>query len=139
MPISALIIDDDPEITDIVNIVLKGRGVNVYTAISGQEGVSLILEKSPDIVLVDLMMPGLDGWQVCQEIRKVSNVPIIILSVLDDPKIIASALDAGADDYLVKPVHGNIIMAQINKLIRRAEAERTKKLMGTRPLAFPKQ
>ena len=139
MPITALIIDDDLQATDIVSLILKTKGIKVYSTTSGKDGIDFILEKNPDIVLVDLVMPELDGWEVCQRIRKISKVPIIILSVLNDPQIIASALDAGADDYLVKPVPGNIILAHINKLIRRAEAERTRQLMGTRPLAFPER
>ncbi len=114
-----LTIDDDAAITELLSMLLQTHGYEVLTANSGESGVGLIEEKKPDVVILDLMMPGMDGWQVCKETRKFSNVPILVLSALDDPSMIASALDAGADDYLVKPVSSNILVAHINKLIRR--------------------
>ena len=138
MPINAIVIDDDPSVTNLMALLLKGQGINVFSASGGAEGLNLLREKKPDIVIIDLMMPGMDGWQVCKEIRNNSNVPIIILSVLNDSSFIATALDAGADDYLVKPVTGGVLAAHINRLIRRAEAERTNKLMGTGPLSASK-
>ncbi len=134
MAINALVIDDDPSVSNLLMLLLKGHGINIVPAENGFSGLELIHEAKPDIIIIDLMMPGMDGWQVCKEIRKVSNVPILILSVLNDSGFIASALDAGADDYLVKPVTGGVIIAHINRLIRRAEAERTRKLIGTGPL-----
>ena len=91
----------------------------MLTANDGEEGVKFIKEKTPHVVVLDLMMPGMDGWQVCKRVRAFSNVPIVILSALDDPAMIASALDAGADDYLVKPVSSSILVARLNRLIRR--------------------
>ena len=85
----------------------------------GEEGLNLAGEVSPDIVLLDLMMPKMDGWQVTENIRKFSSVPILILSVLDNPGLVAKALDKGADDYLVKPVPSGILIAHINNLTRR--------------------
>ncbi len=67
------------------------------------------------------MMPGMDGWQVCSEVRKFSSVPIVIFSALDNPGLVASALDAGADDYLVKPVPSGVLIAHLNKLTRRTD------------------
>lgn len=134
MAINALVIDDDPSVSNLLILLLKGHGINIYPAENGKNGLGLIHEVRPDIVIIDLMMPGMDGWQVCKEIRKISNIPIIVLSVLNDSGFIASALDAGADDYLVKPVTSSVIVAHINRLVRRAEAERTKKLIGTGPL-----
>jgi len=114
-----LTIDDDAAITELLSMLLQTHGYEVLTANSGESGVRVIEDKKPDVVILDLMMPGMDGWQVCKETRKFSNVPILVLSALDDPSMIASALDAGADDYLVKPVSSNILVAHINKLIRR--------------------
>ena len=114
-----LTIDDDSAITELMSMLLKSHGYEVLTANSGESGVRVIEDKKPAVVILDLMMPGMDGWQVCKETRKFSNVPILVLSALDDPAMIASALDAGADDYLVKPVSSNILVAHINKLIRR--------------------
>ena len=100
-------------------MLLQTQGFEVYTANSGEDGIKKVREKSLHIVILDLMMPGVDGWQVCKEVRAFSNVPIIILSALNDPDMIARALDAGADDYLVKPISSNVLVAHINRLIRR--------------------
>jgi len=123
MPIKALAIDDDPAMTDLLSLLLKSHGLEIYTANSGEEGMQLVRSIVPDIIILDLMMPGLDGWQICREIRTFSTVPIIILSALDNPGMVASALDAGADDYLIKPVPSGVLIAHLNNLTRRANAE----------------
>lgn len=119
MPKTILTIDDDSAITELLAILLRTHGYEVITANNGDEGIKAIQEKNPHIVILDLMMPDVDGWQVCKNVRKFSNVPIVILSAIDDPSMIASALDAGADDYLVKPVSSSILIAHLNRLIRR--------------------
>ncbi len=122
MPKTVLTIDDDTAITELLGMLLRTHGYEVITANNGEEGVKLIEKKNPHVVILDLMMPGVDGWQVCKQVRAFSNVPIVILSALDDPAMIASALDAGADDYLVKPVSSSILVAHLNRLIRRTGA-----------------
>lgn len=123
MPIKKILcIDDDPSITDLLDMLLRKRGFEVTVANSGEEGLNLIRKTTPHVVILDLMMPGIDGWQVCKNVRSFSNVPILILSALNDAEMIASALDAGADDYLVKPVSSNVLVANLNKLIRRTGA-----------------
>lgn len=119
MPKTILTIDDDSAITELLAMLLRTHGYEVITANNGDEGIKAIQEKNPHIVILDLMMPDVDGWQVCKNVRKFSNVPIVILSAIDDPSMIASALDAGADDYLVKPVSSSILIAHLNRLIRR--------------------
>jgi DNA-binding response OmpR family regulator len=119
MPKTVLTIDDDTAITELLAMLLRTHGYEVITANDGDEGIKTIKNKSPHVVILDLMMPGLDGWQVCKSVREFSNVPIVVLSALDDPSMIASALDAGADDYLVKPVSSSILVAHLNRLIRR--------------------
>lgn len=119
MPKTVLTIDDDTAITELLAMLLRTHGYEVVTANDGDEGVKFIKENEPHIVILDLMMPGLDGWQVCKSVREFSNVPIVVLSALDDPAMIASALDAGADDYLVKPVSSSVLVAHLNRLIRR--------------------
>jgi two-component system, OmpR family, KDP operon response regulator KdpE len=117
-----LVIDDDPSMTDLLRMVLTAKNENVITANSGALGISLLKENKPDIVLLDLMMPEMDGWQVTTAIRKFSSVPILILSVLDNPGLVAKALDAGADDYLIKPVPSGVLIAHINNLTKRLPA-----------------
>jgi len=79
----------------------------------------MIRENGPDVVILDLMMPDMDGWQICKAVREFSQIPIIILSALNDPSMIASVLDAGADDYLTKPTPSRVLIAHINRLINR--------------------
>ena len=119
MPKTVLTIDDDTAITELLAMLLRTHGFEVVTANNGEEGIEAIKDTKPHVVVLDLMMPGMDGWQVCKHVRTFSNVPIVILSALDDPAMIASALDAGADDYLVKPVSSSILVAHLNRLIRR--------------------
>jgi len=119
MPKTVLTIDDDTAITELLAMLLRTHGYEVLTANNGEEGIKAIKDMKPHVVVLDLMMPGMDGWQVCKHVRTFSNVPIVILSALDDPAMIASALDAGADDYLVKPVSSSILVAHLNRLIRR--------------------
>ncbi|MCK5646036.1 MAG: response regulator, partial [Anaerolineales bacterium] len=73
----------------------------------------------PDVVILDLLMPEMDGWEVCERIRTFSDVPIMILSALGAPASVARALDAGADDYLIKPVHASLLASRLNALVRR--------------------
>jgi two-component system KDP operon response regulator KdpE len=119
-----LIIDDDPAMTELITLLLKTHGLDAYMANSGEEGLQMIHEISPEVVILDLMMPGMDGWQVCSQVRSFSAVPILILSALDSPGLVARALDGGADDYLVKPVPSGVLVAHLNNLVRRAITER---------------
>lgn len=123
MTIKVLAIDDDPSMTELLAQLLKSHGLDVMTANCGDKGIQIARTYLPDIIILDLMMPKKDGWQVCQEIRTFSKAPIIVLSALDNPGMVASALDAGADDYLIKPVPSNVLIAHINNLTRRANAE----------------
>ena len=120
MPIKVLAIDDDPALVELLAIILTSQGFSVKTTTFGEEGVKLVREFDPDIILLDLMMPGMNGWEVCASVRKFSTIPILILSALDNPGNVASALDAGADDYLVKPVPSGVLVAHINNLTRRS-------------------
>ncbi|HMD88512.1 MAG TPA: response regulator [Anaerolineaceae bacterium] len=114
-----LVIDDDPAMTDLLKILLLAVSSNVYTANTGIEGIALARSTDIDIIILDLMMPEMDGWQVCKSVRDFSSVPILILSALDSPGMVAAALDAGADDYLIKPVTSSVLIAHLTKLIRR--------------------
>jgi two-component system KDP operon response regulator KdpE len=122
-----LTIDDDPAMTELLTLLLKTHGLDAHMANSGEEGLRLIHEISPDVVILDLMMPGMDGWQVCTQVRSFSTVPILILSAIDSPRLVASSLDGGADDYLVKPVPSGVLIAHLNNLIRRAGTEKNNK------------
>lgn len=119
-----LIIDDDPGMTSLVHHLLSAEGYEVLTAMTGEDGLQKIREHNPDLVILDLMLPVQDGWDVCKTIRTFSDVPILILSALNGALYIASALDAGADDYLVKPVPNNMLLARVNRLLRRTNGNK---------------
>ena len=120
MPLTFLIIDDDSAVTEMLSLLFKTQGFDTLTANSGAEGILLAREKKPDLIVLDMMMPEIDGWAVCREVRSFSSVPIIVLSALNDPSVIASILDAGADDYLTKPAPSRLLLAHIKKLVRRS-------------------
>lgn len=120
MDTKILAIDDDTAMTELLTLLLQSHKYTIYTANSGQEGIALIPKIKPDIILLDLMMPEMDGWETCEKIRTFSNTPIIILSALNNPGMVAKALDAGADDYLTKPVPSSILIAHIKKQARRS-------------------
>ena len=123
MPIKILAIDDDIAMTDLLTVLLESREFEIETANSGKEGLDLIRKMKPDIILLDLMMPEMDGWETCKNIRKFTQTPIVVLSALNDSGIVASALDAGADDYLVKPVPSSLLVAHIKNLARRSTGQ----------------
>ncbi|MDR3572707.1 MAG: response regulator transcription factor [Anaerolineaceae bacterium] len=114
-----LVIDDDPAMTDLLKILLEAASSSVCTANSGVDGIAVAKSTDIDTIILDLMMPEMDGWQVCKAVRDFSSVPILILSALDSPGMVAAALDAGADDYLIKPVTSSVLIAHLMKLVRR--------------------
>ena len=139
MSTKILVIDDDQAITELLSMLLKTHGFEIVASNSGREGIEAVRNENPAIVLLDLMMPDQDGWEVSRAIRAFSNVPILILSAINDPGMIASVLDAGADDFLVKPVPSGTLVAHIKKLVRRTGAldtvRNTSKLISdTHPL-----
>jgi DNA-binding response OmpR family regulator len=136
MTIKLLVIDDDAAVTDLLTLLLKSQGFEVFATNNSAEGLGMIREVQPDLVILDLMMPEMDGWEVCRSVRQFSQVPIIILSALNDPSMIASVLDAGADDYLTKPTPSRVLVAHINRLTKRNGTQRTSALNDSisRPL-----
>lgn len=117
--LKVLVIDDDPAMTDILKYHLTAWGMEVKVVNDGQNGLDCIGDFKPGIILLDLLMPELDGWEVCRVIKLKYQIPILILSAVDNPSRIAEALNAGADDYLIKPVTSESLLAHMNTLIRR--------------------
>lgn len=117
--LKVLVIDDDPAMTDILNYHLTAGGMDVKVFNDGQNALNNIEKYQPSIILLDLLMPELDGWEVCRTIKSKYLIPILILSAVDNPSRIADALDAGADDYLIKPVSAESLVAHIRNLVRR--------------------
>lgn len=120
---SVLVIDRDVTLTELLKATLEPKAFEVHTTHDLGDINETIYSLEPDIIVLDLYQPQKDGWRVCRDIRKFSKVPILILSVLNDPDAIAKALDEGADDYLIKPVPSGVLIAHLNNLIRRSRAE----------------
>ncbi len=119
-----LLIDDDKATTDLLAMVLRHNRFDVEIANSGRDGILKAREIAPDVCVVDMLLQDSDGLSVCRAIRHFSTAPILVLSVINKPDMVANALDAGADEYLVKPVQTNILIAHLNTLVRRGRAER---------------
>ena len=116
MALKILSIDDEPAMTLLISILLKSYGMEVIECNRGRDGVQLVRTESPDLVLLDMMMPEMNGLEVCQAIRAFSNVPILAFSALSDPEQIEKALRAGFNDYLEKPSSSEILVDRIHQL-----------------------
>ncbi len=116
-----LVIEDDPQIADLLRRGLIYEGYSVKVAGDGQEGLTAARDRQPDLVLLDLMLPGMDGLTVCQRLRAASDVPILILTAKDAVPDRVKGLDAGADDYVVKPFAFDELLARIRALLRRRQ------------------
>jgi DNA-binding response OmpR family regulator len=138
MALKALTIDDDSSMTELLGLLLRSHGMEVISCNSGTKGLELARTENPDIIILDLMMPGIDGWEVCRTLRTFTKIPIAILSALDDPAVISTALDAGADDYMVKPIPSSVLIAHINTITRRHKAEKDTSTMMRETCAFEK-
>jgi two-component system, OmpR family, KDP operon response regulator KdpE len=114
-----LIVDDEPQIRRVMKTALASTGYEVYEARSGEEALESLRADNPDLILLDMNMPGMGGMAACREIRAVCEVPIIILSVRDGEQDKIAALDAGADDYITKPFSVNELLARIRANLRR--------------------
>ena len=115
-----LIVDDDPNINQLIKLYLEKEGYETETAERGDDALNLFKKNPPQIVLLDLMLPGMDGWQVCREIRKISTIPIIMLTAKDETFDKVLGLKIGADDYIVKPFDSNELVARVGALLRRS-------------------
>src|SRR6476469_2469700 len=98
-----LVIEDDPDLLEVLTFSLKRGGYEVIPASDGDSGLRFALSRVPQLVLLDIMLPKLDGWQVCKSVREASAMPIVMLSALDRPADIVRALDLGVDDFISKP------------------------------------
>ena len=117
-----LLIEDDASIREIVSIGLKAAGYRVVTAIDGQQGLATARSGAFDAVILDVMLPSLDGFEVCREIRKFSRIPIVMLTARTDLFDVVVGLESGADDYVKKPFELPELMARLRAVLRRAAA-----------------
>ena len=117
----ALVIEDDKNIAELLRLYLEKDGFEVSIASDGGTGLRLAGETEPDVILLDIMLPVMDGWQVCKEIRRSSQVPIIMLTAKGETYDKVSGLEMGADDYVTKPFEVKELIARIHAVMRRAE------------------
>ena len=122
MPARILIVDDEPNILGTLAPLLRSRGYETYTAMNGRAALEAVDRDKPDLIVLDLGLPDIDGVDVCRQIRQASNVAIVILSARGAESDKVRALDAGADDYVTKPFGGEELLARIRAALRRSDA-----------------
>lgn len=115
-----LVIDDDDKLTHLLQIFLSRNGFEVSVANSGRDGLKLAYQAHPDLIILDVMMPGMDGMMTCERLREVSDVPIVMLTAKGTEEDIVGGLEKGADDYIVKPFRVSELLARIKAVLRRA-------------------
>jgi len=116
-----LIIDDDEGLLQLAGLLFKKTGAQVFTARNGLEGMSQLFAHRPDLIILDVMMPGMNGFEVCARIRQVSDAPLIMLTALNHEQEMLRGLEAGADDFLSKPFNAEILLARARAVLRRSE------------------
>ena len=114
-----LVVDDDENICELIRLYLENEGFDVKIANDGLKAIEIFKSTTPDLVVLDIMLPGADGWQVCREIRKISQIPIIMLSAKGETFDKVLGLELGADDYMVKPFEPKELTARVKAVLRR--------------------
>jgi len=120
---SIMVVDDDQDLAEMLGIVLNGAGYEVDLVSRGDEVMALFTAQNPDLVLLDVMLPGIDGVEVCKLIREKSLVPIVMLTAKGDTQDVVAGLEAGADDYMVKPFNPSELVARIKVRLRRTTGD----------------
>lgn len=121
MPLTILVVDDEPAVTELLVYNLRKSGYETLTAADGREALRLARQNQPDLILLDLMLPEIDGLEVCRELRKTSNVPILMLTAQGEEIDRVVGLELGADDYLAKPFSVRELLARIKAVLRRTQ------------------
>ena len=134
MAIKVLIVEDDSNIAQLLQLYLEKEGFETQVAADGGQGVTLFHSFAPDLVLLDIMLPVLDGWGVCRKIRETSKTPIIMMTAKGELEDKVSGLEMGADDYIVKPFEMKEVMARIHAVLRRYGGDQG----GRKKLTFDK-
>ena len=116
-----LIIDDDRKHNELLQAYFKRFGINLIAALESESGMRMLHREDPDLLLLDVMLPGKDGFEICREVRKTSNIPIVMLTARGDVIDRVSGLELGADDYMPKPFEPRELVARVQAILRRAE------------------
>jgi DNA-binding response OmpR family regulator len=117
-----LIIDDDRKHNELLQAYFKRFGINLIAALESESGMRMLHREDPDLLLLDVMLPGKDGFEICREVRKMSNIPIVMLTARGDVIDRVSGLELGADDYIPKPFEPRELVARVQAILRRAES-----------------
>ena len=123
MPSTILVADDEKHIAQLVKLYLTNEGYQVETAADGQEALEKARRLRPDLIVLDLMMPRLDGWEVCRRLRKESSVPVIMLTARTEDVDKIVGLELGADDYVTKPFNPRELVARVKAVLRRTQGQ----------------
>jgi len=134
-----LIVDDEPGLRDLVRINLEHEGFAVVQAENGVQGLDAVREEHPDLVIMDVMMPEMDGWEACQKLREFSQVPVLMLTARVQSQDIVTGLNSGADDYLLKPFNMDELMARVRALLRRVPSPNRPVTAGNGEIVIDKQ
>ena len=118
-----LVIDNDPSTAAVFKKLLTSKDYHVLTTNSSKESLDIVQRIMLDLIILDLLMPEMDGWQLCTAIREMTRTPILIISAIESSEIITKTLNLGADDYLVKPVSSFTLLAHVKNLVRRHKTE----------------
>ena len=122
-----MVVDDDPNIAQLVKLYLEKEGFEVSVETRGDEAVAAFQKNPPSLMLLDIMLPGMDGWQVCRTVRQISAIPIIMLSAKDETFDKVLGLELGADDYITKPFEGKELVARVKAVLRRSSPGESEK------------
>jgi two-component system response regulator VicR len=130
MPARILVVDDEPPIVDLLSYNLRRANYEVISAQDGEEALAKARQEAPDLIILDLMLPRVDGLEVCRALRRERDVPIIMLTARDSEVDRVVGLELGADDYVVKPFSVRELMARVKNVLRRAEPRQAKEVPG---------
>ncbi|GAB4216166.1 MAG: response regulator transcription factor [Roseiflexaceae bacterium] len=134
-----LVVDDEPGLRELVRINLEHEGFSVVQAENGQVALEAVKEQHPDLVILDIMMPGIDGLEVCRRVREFSTVPVLMLTARVQDKDIVTGLDSGADEYLLKPFNMDVLVAHVRALLRRVRPVNRPVIAGNNEIQIDKQ
>jgi len=125
-----LIIDDEPDTVSLLKLLFVRHGFDVAGCDSGAEALNRLAEINPSLVILDLMMPDMDGWQTYENLRQLSDVPVVVISALGQSESIVRALQSGADDYITKPFNSDEVIARVKNVLRHTESKMNNRRMG---------
>lgn len=134
-----LVVDDEPGLRELVRINLEHEGFSVIQAENGKEALTAVKEQHPDLVILDIMMPEMDGMEACRRMREFSTVPVLMLTARVQDRDIITGLESGADEYLIKPFNMDVLVAHVRALLRRVPSPNRPVVAGNSEIQIDKQ